>query len=173
MTENKVHNKLVKLWSSPWSLKCIHILFQTSVYAHIKEAHTDCDFHNTFPWQRWTSGERKVDKVWWVHSLSLMFRVLYCLYNVAEPSSVGFVKELSLIVSPFFSLFTSSFLCLPSPLPHLRACCHPSLLSPISSTPYTTHTALTTGMVGAAGKGVVLRLPCLCNPPCFEVTGQG
>lgn len=57
-----------------------------------------------------------------------------------EPSSVGFVKELSLIVSPFFFLFTSSssFLCLPSPPLHLQARCHPSLLSLISITPHPT-----------------------------------
>lgn len=61
------------------------------------------------------------------------------LNNVAEPSSVGFVKELSLIVSPFFFLFTSSssssFLCLPSPPLHLQVRCHPLLLSVIRSTP--------------------------------------
>lgn len=98
----------------------------------------------------------------------MLYHIWGRLNNVAESSSMGFVKELSLIIPPLFALFMSSScssLCLPTPPLHLQACCHPSLLSLISSTPHSTHAAPMT--VGGGGGG--LRVGVCCNCPVYAI----
>lgn len=88
--------------------------------------------------------------------------------NHLRRSSVGFVKELSLIFSAFFFVFASSFysfLCLPSPPLHLQACCHQSLLPLISTTtPPESHSSHDGGWRGRWG-----RVGGCCNCPVYAI----
>lgn len=68
------------------------------------------------------------------------------------------LSSLSLcLLSPVFPRFLFTFKCAVIP---------PSALHPTPPNPPRSHDR-------GGGEGVVLRSPCLCNPPCFEVTGQG